>query len=136
VHGTEALLAEPSVPSRPADDLDVGLAGGVHNSKYPRPVADLAHFGMDEQRADQQRAAVLLRSHKAGGVLVHIPLMRHSPRQGSTRQRPPLPARLQTVSKPCGDWPTKSRRPLTTTAFRKLLEATDCAVRALLFKAT
>lgn len=50
-----------------------------------------------------------------------------------------LPAHLQTVSKPFGDLarsmveslPSNAER---TAALRKLLEAKDCAVRALLFK--
>lgn len=50
-----------------------------------------------------------------------------------------LPPHLQTVSKPFGDLadlivntlPSNAER---TAALRKLLEAKDCAVRALLFK--
>lgn len=52
-----------------------------------------------------------------------------------------LPPHLQTVSKPFGDMArdlaqTLPRNPESTTALRKLLEAKDCAVRALLFKET
>lgn len=50
-----------------------------------------------------------------------------------------LPEHLQTVSKPFGDLAqviedTLPTNPEKTTALRKLLEAKDCAVRALLFK--
>lgn len=50
-----------------------------------------------------------------------------------------LPARLQEVSKPFGDMANAlvaslPENPESTTALRKLLEAKDCAVRALLFK--
>jgi len=50
-----------------------------------------------------------------------------------------LPANLQTVSKPFGDLAQEvvkatPKNPERTTALRKLLEAKDCAVRALLFK--
>jgi len=50
-----------------------------------------------------------------------------------------LPPHLQEVSKPFGDlanWiaDTLPSNPERTTALRKLLEAKDCAVRALLFK--
>jgi len=50
-----------------------------------------------------------------------------------------LPLHLQTVSKPFGDLAkqieeTLPHNPEKTTALRKLLEAKDCAVRALLFK--
>ncbi len=51
-----------------------------------------------------------------------------------------LPAHLQEVSKPFGDLArqivdTLPANPERTVALRKLLEAKDCAVRALLFKA-
>jgi hypothetical protein len=50
-----------------------------------------------------------------------------------------LPEKLQAVSKPFGDLArtiveTLPSNPERTTALRKLLEAKDCAVRALLFK--
>lgn len=50
-----------------------------------------------------------------------------------------LPLHLQTVSKPFGDLAhslveTIPGNPERTVALRKLLEAKDCAVRALLFK--
>lgn len=50
-----------------------------------------------------------------------------------------LPAHLQAVSKPFGDLANEivkitPANPEQTTALRKLLEAKDCAVRALLFK--
>lgn len=50
-----------------------------------------------------------------------------------------LPADLQAVSKPFGELAehldaTLPRNPEHTTALRKLLEAKDCAVRAVLFK--
>ena len=50
-----------------------------------------------------------------------------------------LPARLQAVSKPFGDLAaqieeTIPSNPEKTVALRKLLEAKDCAVRAVLFK--
>lgn len=50
-----------------------------------------------------------------------------------------LPAHLQTVSKPFGDLARDLAATLplnaeSTTALRKLLEAKDCAVRAVLFK--
>jgi hypothetical protein len=50
-----------------------------------------------------------------------------------------LPAHLQAVSKPFGELAkrideTLPNNPEKTTALRKLLEAKDCAVRALLFK--
>ena len=50
-----------------------------------------------------------------------------------------LPEHLQAVSKPFGDLAfqidsTLPNNPEKTTALRKLLEAKDCAVRALLFK--
>lgn len=50
-----------------------------------------------------------------------------------------LPAHLQNVSKPFGDLArqivdTLPSNPERTVALRKLLEAKDCAVRALLFK--
>lgn len=50
-----------------------------------------------------------------------------------------LPAHLQAVSKPFGDLAqqmidTLPRNPERTAGLRKLLEAKDCAVRALLFK--
>lgn len=50
-----------------------------------------------------------------------------------------LPPHLQAVSKPFGDLAsaihsTLPRNPERTVALRKLLEAKDCAVRALLFK--
>ena len=50
-----------------------------------------------------------------------------------------LPADLQEVSKPFGDLARQIASHLpsnaeSTTALRKLLEAKDCAVRALLFK--
>lgn len=50
-----------------------------------------------------------------------------------------LPAHLQAVSKPFGDLATQivdtlPSNPERTAALRKLLEAKDCAVRALLFK--
>lgn len=50
-----------------------------------------------------------------------------------------LPAHLQSVSKPFGDLAqqmcdTLPANPERTTGLRKLLEAKDCAVRALLFK--
>lgn len=51
-----------------------------------------------------------------------------------------LPAHLQAVSKPFGEMAeqivaTLPRNPERTVALRKLLEAKDCAVRALLYKA-
>lgn len=51
-----------------------------------------------------------------------------------------LPAHLQAVSKPFGDLAREldaalPSNPEKTTALRKLLEAKDCAVRALLYKA-
>lgn len=50
-----------------------------------------------------------------------------------------LPAHLQSVSKPFGDLARDlaanlPKNPESTTALRKLLEAKDCAVRAVLFK--
>ena len=50
-----------------------------------------------------------------------------------------LPANFQEVSKPFGELAhriveTLPRNPERTVALRKLLEAKDCAVRALLFK--
>ncbi|OKO87563.1 hypothetical protein AC629_13515 [Bradyrhizobium sp. NAS80.1] len=50
-----------------------------------------------------------------------------------------LPPHLKAVSKPFGDMAQKMcvelpRNPESTTATRKLLEAKDCAVRAVLFK--
>ncbi|WP_454629466.1 hypothetical protein [Bradyrhizobium cenepequi] len=50
-----------------------------------------------------------------------------------------LPPHLQAVSKPFGDMARKMvaelpRNAESTTAMRKLLEAKDCAVRAILFK--
>lgn len=50
-----------------------------------------------------------------------------------------LPAHLQAVSKPFGDLAkqiveTLPSNPERTVALRKLLEAKDCAVRALLYK--
>lgn len=50
-----------------------------------------------------------------------------------------LPPHLQVVSAPFGELATHLQgtlpdNPEKTTAFRKLLEAKDCAVRALLFK--
>jgi len=51
-----------------------------------------------------------------------------------------LPEHLQTVSKPFGDLATQiettlpSNNPEKTVALRKLLEAKDCAVRAVLFR--
>ena len=50
-----------------------------------------------------------------------------------------LPAHLQKVSAPFGDLAqqiveTLPRNPERTVALRKLLEAKDCAVRALLYK--
>lgn len=50
-----------------------------------------------------------------------------------------LPEHLQAVSKPFGELAerlvgTLPRNPERTVALRKLLEAKDCAVRALLFK--
>lgn len=50
-----------------------------------------------------------------------------------------LPPHLQDVSKPFGDLAQRivdvlPRNPERTVALRKLLEAKDCAVRALLFK--
>ena len=50
-----------------------------------------------------------------------------------------LPEKLQAVSKPFGELAkqiveTLPRNPERTVALRKLLEAKDCAVRALLFK--
>ncbi len=50
-----------------------------------------------------------------------------------------LPEKLQAVSKPFGELAELMhgelpRNPERTTALRKLLEAKDCAVRALLFK--
>ncbi len=50
-----------------------------------------------------------------------------------------LPEYLQVVSKPFGELADKivsllPKNPERTTALRKLLEAKDCAVRALLFK--
>ncbi len=51
-----------------------------------------------------------------------------------------LPAHLQAVSKPFGDMARQLAKDLplnaeSTTALRKLLEAKDCAVRAVLYKA-
>lgn len=51
-----------------------------------------------------------------------------------------LPPHLQAVSQPFGELAqriveTLPRNPERTVALRKLLEAKDCAVRALLFKA-
>ncbi len=51
-----------------------------------------------------------------------------------------LPPHLQAVSKPFGDMARSLAAELpknaeSTTALRKLLEAKDCAVRAVLFKA-
>ena len=50
-----------------------------------------------------------------------------------------LPEKLQVVSRPFGELAkqiveTLPRNPERTVALRKLLEAKDCAVRALLFK--
>lgn len=50
-----------------------------------------------------------------------------------------LPEHLQEISKPFGELANKLEEilpsnPEKTTAFRKLLEAKDCAVRASLFK--
>mgnify|MGYP001569726403 FL=1 len=50
-----------------------------------------------------------------------------------------LPERLQVISKPFHDMAKELNailptNPETTVAFRKLLEAKDCAVRAVLFK--
>lgn len=50
-----------------------------------------------------------------------------------------LPAHLQEVSRPFGELAQEivnklPRNPERTVALRKLLEAKDCAVRALLFK--
>jgi hypothetical protein len=50
-----------------------------------------------------------------------------------------LPEHLQTVSKPFADLAHKiaedlPSNPESTTALRKLLEAKDCAVRAILFQ--
>jgi hypothetical protein len=50
-----------------------------------------------------------------------------------------LPEKLQAVSKPFGELANKicevtPRNPERTVALRKLLEAKDCAVRALIFK--
>jgi len=50
-----------------------------------------------------------------------------------------LPPRLQEVSRPFGELAEKivdtlPRNPERTAALRKLLEAKDCAVRALLYK--
>lgn len=50
-----------------------------------------------------------------------------------------LPPHLQAVSKPFGDLARQivdalPQNPERTTALRKLLEAKDCAVRAILFK--
>jgi hypothetical protein len=50
-----------------------------------------------------------------------------------------LPAHLQQISKPFGDLATviverMPRNPERTVALRKLLEAKDCAVRAVLWK--
>ena len=50
-----------------------------------------------------------------------------------------LPEHLQAVSKPFGDlaqnlFETLPKNPERTTALRKLLEAKDCAVRALIAK--
>jgi hypothetical protein len=50
------------------------------------------------------------------------------------------PSHLQTISKPFGDLARELAATLplsseSTTALRKLLEAKDCAVRAVLFKA-
>jgi len=50
-----------------------------------------------------------------------------------------LPPHLQQVSKPFGDMARDLAKslpanPESTTALRKLLEAKDCAVRAVLFK--
>ncbi len=52
-----------------------------------------------------------------------------------------LPAHLQAVSKPFGELAEQMvcelpRNPERSAGLRKLLEAKDCAVRALLFKAT
>ncbi len=51
-----------------------------------------------------------------------------------------LPAHLQAISKPFGEIARQldadlPSNPEKTTAFRKLLEAKDCAVRAVIFKA-
>lgn len=51
-----------------------------------------------------------------------------------------LPAHLQAISKPFGELAenivaTLPRNPERTVALRKLLEAKDCAVRSLLYKA-
>ena len=50
-----------------------------------------------------------------------------------------LPSHMQTVSKPFGELARQlvaelPRNPERTVALRKLLEAKDCAVRALLYK--
>lgn len=50
-----------------------------------------------------------------------------------------LPENLQTISRPFGELAHRlmndlPRNPERTTALRKLLEAKDCAVRALIFK--
>ncbi len=50
-----------------------------------------------------------------------------------------LPPHLQAISKPFGELAKKiaedlPQNPESTTALRKLLEAKDCAVRAVLFK--
>lgn len=50
-----------------------------------------------------------------------------------------LPEHLQTISKPFGELAEQiasdlPRNPERTTALRKLLEAKDCAVRAMLFQ--
>lgn len=50
-----------------------------------------------------------------------------------------LPVHLQSISQPFGELATKivnelPRNPERTVALRKLLEAKDCAVRAVLFK--
>jgi hypothetical protein len=51
-----------------------------------------------------------------------------------------LPPHLQAISKPFGDMAhtlaaEMPKNPESTTALRKLLEAKDCAVRAVLYKA-
>ena len=61
------------------------------------------------------------------------------PRSGSGFAYEHLPAYLQAVSKPFGDLARELALSLpanadSTTALRKLLEAKDCAVRAVLFK--
>ena len=52
-----------------------------------------------------------------------------------------LPEHLQKISKPFSElaqWmdETLPRNPETSTAFRKLLEAKDCAVRSTIFRST